>query len=192
MDRDSESEGSLGAKPIELYPTDESRTQFGELTGYYPDPKTGEFRVVISSTWMLYVVLTGLVFLINVYFYHHYWNYLNRKVAYYGMGMYGISLLCSIKVFLCNPGIPNPRSQEVKQLDDNDKEYCEKCKVWLDNRRFYLHCRICGCCVEDFDDHSTFFGKCVGRGNYWSYTIYYVLNLLSFAFMVFVKGYNLK
>ena len=126
------------------------------------------------------------------YIFHiHYYNYLNRKVAHYAIGMYVLSLLCSLKVFLCNPGIPNTRSNEVAQLDEEDKEFCDKCHVWLDSRKFFLHCRQCGCCIEDIENHSAFFGKCVGKGNFWSYNIYFVTHLLTLAFMVCVKGYNI-
>ena len=179
-------------EPVELFETqDPNRTQFGELSCYFPDPKTGEYRIVISSNYMLYIVITVFMILLNIFFHIHYYNYLNRKVAHYAIGMYVLSLLCSLKVFLCNPGIPNTRSNEVAQLDEEDKEFCDKCHVWLDSRKFFLHCRQCGCCIEDLENHSAFFGKCVGKGNFWSYNIYFVTHLLTLAFMVCVKGYNI-
>lgn len=173
--------------PIELFESKGTNsTKIGNLSCYYPDPRTGDYRIVIGPSYQLYIIITILIMLLNIVFHIHYDPYLNHKVIIGSIGLYLLSLILSIKVFLTNPGIPSVSLN--KKQDDNEYIICEECNLSSERKKFVLHCKSCKCCIEDFENHSAFFGKCIGKGNFWSYTIFYVTQLLVFIFMICVKA----
>lgn len=162
--------------------------EFGDLMCFYPDSK-GEYKIVIGSFWIPYVVISILYLFVNIYFYYTFCQFLSSIVFKIGLGLYIASVISGIRVFLSNPGVPNLKTNHLlTQQDDNDRSFCERCKVWTDNRTMIIHCKTCDCCIDDYDQHSAFFSKCIGKGNYISYNIFIVTNLLSFAFIILIKG----
>lgn len=161
-------------------------SKIGNLSCYYLDPKTGDYKIVIGPSYQLYIIITIFMMLLNIVFHIHYDPFLNRQVIIGSIGLYLLSLVLSIKVFLTNPGIPSLSLN--KKQEDNEYTVCEECNLSSARQKFVIHCKSCGCCIEDFESHSTFFGKCIGKGNYWSYTIFYVSQLLVFIFMICVKA----
>lgn len=162
--------------------------EFGELMCFFPNSE-GDYQIVIGTFWYPYAVVTLIYFIINVYFYFKYSQYLSSIIFKIGLGLYITSLISSLRVFLSNPGVPNTKTNhQLLSLDDNDRAFCEKCNVWTDNRGITIHCRSCNCCIDDYEQHSVFFCKCIGKGNYISHNIFMVTNLLSLAFIILIKG----
>ena len=95
-------------------------------------------------------------------------------------------------MFVSNPGIPSTKKEIIEKINEDDIDFCEKCNLWVNRDDFVLHCPQCNCCIEGIDQHSNFFGKCIGKGNYWTYTIYIVGSMLSIVFMIFVKASSIR
>jgi len=76
----------------------------------------------------------------------------------------GIELFTYVATFLKNPGIcstTNPIPDDINYNDENS--FCESCRVFQTEE--IEHCDECNVCVEGFDHHCPWVGKCIGKGN---------------------------
>ena len=66
-----------------------------------------------------------------------------------------------------NPGIPTNKNNI--DLDVLKRKYyqCTLCNsiVFKNNEYITYHCQYCNICVEKFDHHCSFVGKCIGKNN---------------------------
>ena len=83
-----------------------------------------------------------------------------------------------------NPGIPSEKKhydindlnynyrqcnfhyQNIKKIVKGQRymlKYCTTCNLIRDVRTF--HCKICGICVENYEQHYNFATKCIGKNN---------------------------
>ena len=197
FDEESEEESNINEEYKQI-PRDfcikenENRSIFGELTCFKKNINTGEFKYCISSTWQIYAFITPMFIIITIYFTVNYYAILSKTLMKFFICFYSFSVLCGFYVFLSNPGIPSTKKEIIEKINDDDIDFCEKCNLWVNRDEFVLHCPHCNCCIEGIDQHSNFFGKCIGKGNYWSYTFYVVGSMLSVVFMIFVKASSIK
>ena len=88
-----------------------------------------------------------------------------------------VSLISFLFVCFANPGIIDIKKYFV---DDINEKYqgldrfrcCIKCNIYLPEPIKYEHCQHCGRCIFDKSHHSSIFGKCIGKYNYYSYYIF--------------------
>ena len=63
----------------------------------------------------------------------------------------------------------NNKSDNLLKLIENKNidisNYCPKCNIIIHNENRIKHCYICDCCIEDFDHHCIWIGKCLGKDN---------------------------
>ncbi len=45
--------------------------------------------------------------------------------------------------------------------------YCNDCKVPIQHRT--RHCKICKTCIDGYDHHCIWIGKCIGKKNMWQF-----------------------
>ncbi|MDR3549697.1 MAG: hypothetical protein P4M11_15735, partial [Candidatus Pacebacteria bacterium] len=87
---------------------------------------------------------------------------------------------------LLNPGMPSRDLSKYKQdyidklIAEKSFAYCRKCKVVRDLNKTTQHCTDCDICVEGFDHHCPWTGKCIGSGN----TVCFHLFLFGFLVLV--------
>lgn len=70
------------------------------------------------------------------------------------------------------------QSQEYSALSSFEKKkikYCENCHIICLPQLNIEHCDECNICIENYDHHCFWTGKCIGKNN-------------KFAFLVFVNG----
>ena len=79
-------------------------------------------------------------------------------------------------IFLLNPGIPSP--DHYKKIFMNKKEYkllnkerksmllfCDMCNIIIDAKDGVEHCDECDICINQYDHHCYWTGKCIGKNN---------------------------
>ena len=104
---------------------------------------------------------------------------------YFVIGLIGIVLglvhfLLLLFCSLVNPGIPNRNlsdfsNEYIGDIYDNNHLFCKKCQVIKFPKNHIFHCNFCDFCVENFDGHSFWIGKCIGKHN--SLAFEYLINL---------------
>ena len=65
----------------------------------------------------------------------------------------------------------------TKNIDINN--YCPKCNIDF-NGCYIKHCYICDQCIEDFDHHCIWIGKCIGKNNKNLFLLLLILILMNF------------
>ena len=82
---------------------------------------------------------------------------------------------------LSNPGVYMPSEDEFLE------EYsCSICKTPKSLRAF--HCDDCDVCIEQYDHHCVWIGKCVGKGNLELFYLFGVSIPLFFVFVIVLGG----
>ena len=79
-----------------------------------------------------------------------------------------LEVLSYTLTFLINPGMVMPKviSKETLNLIKNDNnKYCKICKIQKFSKRKIHHCKHCNVCVEGYDHHCPWTGKCIAKRN---------------------------
>ena len=139
--------------------------------------------------WIYYLLIIGFprIFLILIYFsflmfmdshFHYIYVVLNILLRIFSNHFLNyVSLISFLFVCFANPGIIDIKKYFV---DDINEKYqgldrfrcCIKCNIYLPEPIKYEHCQHCGRCIFDKSHHSSIFGKCIGKYNYYSYYIF--------------------
>ena len=107
-----------------------------------------------------------------------------------GLFMLFITLYSYVMTAVINPGIPNRNYQrnltECSNFlqEDFKLNYCEKCRIIREPTKAIHHCLECDICIEGFDHHCPWTGKCIGgRNSKYFYTFVAFLFIMLFYFM---------
>ena len=84
---------------------------------------------------------------------------------------------------LSNPGVFMPLLENDFFEDDFS---CLKCKTPRNLRAF--HCEDCDVCIEQYDHHCVWIGKCVGKDNLELFYLFGVSIPLFFVFIIVLGG----
>ena len=83
--------------------------------------------------------------------------------------------------FILNPGYPKRDENSLIGKPRVIYKRCALCDIWERIDMGITHCMDCGVCVEGYDHHCPWTGKCIGRK-----TIKYFYTFLASVMVVFV------
>ena len=101
--------------------------------------------------------------------------------------------------FLINPGIPK-REYYKKRIEKEYKgdfkklKYCDKCNIIIPKNFRVAHCNYCNICIQKYDHHCPWIGKCVGKYTKIPFyffifgTLFYIFSSLV-TFIAFIKNH---
>lgn len=96
-----------------------------------------------------------------------------------------------LAVALRNPGqihALNPNSDSISGFEKY-KNFCKKCRIMKTNKIY--HCLECDICIEDYDHHCPWTGKCVGKKNVKVFYTFVLSTLIYIVFEIFAVIYNI-
>lgn len=83
--------------------------------------------------------------------------------------------------YVPKPKVSSSQSSEKVYKPVNEMQSCGHCKLQDSLPYGTRHCKQCTRCVAGFDHHCAWLECCVGRGNYWKFFLYIVLEELLLA-----------
>ena len=159
-----------------------SHLTYGRCIVFGRNDSRGYFFVIgphwhVSTFGFLFLFIFGSVILQLV------WSSLPPALRVVYLALLGLSLALYAAMFVLNPGII-PQKQGLGDgldIEDVGQYSCTRCLALKAQRAF--HCPDCDICVERFDHHCIWIGKCVGGGNL---RCFYLFVAVVPSFFVFV------
>ena len=137
--------------------------RIGNTFCFYGD-RYGNPKIVIGPHWPMYVCFCGFMSFIFIILFYSFWE-------------------------LLNPGMPTINENSFIGMPREKYKYCNECKLWVSNEKSTEHCFECNICVEGYDHHCPWTGKCIAKNNIVFFYIFVTSILLSFSFFVFALTY---
>ena len=142
--------------------------------------KMGNPLLMIGPHWPMYFCFCGLISLGYFSFFYHFFHILNTFLKICGIVSYGLYFISYTGTFLLNPGYPERNEESLIGNPRIKYKYCRDCDMWIRRDRDIMHCYECGVCIEGYDHHCPWTGKCIGRK-----TIYFFYTFITSVFIVF-------
>jgi len=122
--------------------------------------------ILITSDIYLFIFIFSITSFLSIIFY----SIKEQKMIFIKIIFILVYLYYTITYILLmvlNPGIPSNKSKI--DLHELKRKYyqCTLCNsiVYKDNEFITYHCHYCNICIEKFDHHCNFVGKCIGKNN---------------------------
>ena len=147
--------------------------------------KNGYPRCIIGPHWYFYFIMLTIISLLVSFLYGKFLALVLNfpmKILFYFLlavivGIYSVNVLI-------NPGLA--MNQVRNELDE---QYCTICQTYIKKNSNTFHCNFCNVCIEGFDHHCVWIGKCVGNKNkIWFYAmigsvaVIYVFIIIAFIY----------
>ena len=120
--------------------------------------------ITIGPHFYLYFLFTIVSYIALICPIYYFGNFLLQQyitLSIFSFLIFRISYICTV---LLNPGIPD--EVNVNEItSDIEHTYCNKCLKWYYKHKGTVHCNLCGICIEEYDHHCPYVGKCIGKGN---------------------------
>ena len=157
--------------------------KLGNTYTFFGD-KDGSPLIVIGPHWTMYLCLCPIMTIIYLFFFLHYWNYMNFLFKLSGFISFSTFFISYTHIFLANPGIPKYDENAIIGKPREKYSFCRRCGIWKRMDKNVYHCFDCDICVEGYDHHCPWTGKCVAKKNVNSFYIFLVSILAAFCFFV--------
>ncbi len=127
--------------------------------------RNGLYRFTIGPHWhisifgfLFFVIFSGGILKVI-------WSSAGTYIKCLYIFLMNVAVALYIMMFLSNPGIISNKleSTDSEDLEDTQSYTCKKCRAIRSQKAF--HCYDCGVCIEGYDHHCIWVGKCVGAGN---------------------------
>ena len=141
--------------------------------------KMGNPLIMIGPHWPMYVCFCGLIVISYSAFFYNFFYKLNLFLKIFGLFSFGLYFISYTGTFLLNPGYPERNEESLKGNPRIKFKYCVECDMWVRIDRSISHCLECGVCIEGYDHHCPWTGKCIGRK-----TIYFFYAFITSVFVV--------
>ena len=142
-------------------------------------------RLVIGPHWYCYFIMLFIIYLIVKLITSKLFPFIpssSVKTAFWVLLLH-ILIVYTVNLFY-NPGIA------MDELSTKDKEtFCTKCRKYV-SIKGTAHCDFCGVCIEGFDHHCIWIGKCVGKQNKCIFIYIIFTMVLEYGLLISVLVFN--
>ena len=117
-------------------------------------------KFVIGPHWYLFLLMNIIIILLSVFLYR---AFIKISSDFMVIGYFislSLILICYYLSFLLNPGLVLN-----KISNEENCAYCSICNVYYNLSKKVHHCNFCNVCIEGFDHHCVWVGKCIGKKN---------------------------
>ena len=151
--------------------------------------KMGNPKIIIGPHWPMYICFCSFISFGFSFLFYYTWNMLNPFLKISGVITFLIFFLSYTYIFLANPGMPTINENSFIGKPRDKYKYCNECKIWVSNKKTTEHCFECNICIEGYDHHCPWTGKCIAKRNIYFFYIFITSIIFSFAYFVFSLTY---
>jgi len=138
---------------------------------------------VIGPHWYLFIILSIIIFILCYFLFAHfikiYGSYILFSILFF------LVYFMYILNFILNPGLI------IKHIALENYYQCPDCKVFYNKNDNVEHCNFCQVCVKGLDHHCIWIGKCVGKGNIYTFYGMLLAVILFYCYMLGITFYYL-
>ncbi len=141
----------------------------------------GNYVFSIGPEWYISTLGMILTFIIGLIILHFLFEIMGEFSKYLYLFFFVSIILLYIYLALSNPGIYVGEKNVIF-----DEISCFKCNTPISLKAY--HCDDCDVCVEHYDHHCIWIGKCVGKNNIEFFYLFGVSIPLFFIFVIILSG----
>ncbi len=86
---------------------------------------------------------------------------------------------------ICDPGYPKNTLSKYSGKPRSEYAYCEWCHFYYKKSENVEHCSDCDICVEGYDHHCPWIGKCVGKNNSFYFKSFLAASIVAIGYLFF-------
>jgi len=149
----------------------------------------GQYKFVIGPHWYYSLVGLTLIILLGGLILIPIWSVLSLFFRTVYITLWTFTIFIYLVMFLSNPGIiPQKSGRELNEDVENKGQYsCLKCMA-LKVQKAY-HCEDCDVCIDNFDHHCIWVGKCIGGKNLKIFYLFIATVPSFFMFVMFMSSF---
>ena len=151
--------------------------------------RRGNPKILIGPHWPMYICFCSFMCFFFFILFYSIWDKLNLFMKIAGITIFLMFFLSYTFIFLANPGMPVINENSFIGKPRNKYKYCNECKIWVSNEKTTEHCFECNICVEGYDHHCPWTGKCIAKNNIVFFYIFLTSIIFSFVYFVFSLAY---
>ena len=144
--------------------------------------------LTVGPEWIYFILLSLSITSGFLFLFIRYYQFVPNFLFISGIITYFLFISVYIKLFISDPGFP--RKVDKKLVVNHRKKYlyCHICDQWVAKKPKIKHCKRCGMCIEQYDHHCEWIGKCVGSNNmaYFYFFIIWVVMVILYFIASFV------
>lgn len=144
--------------------------------------KDGSPLIVIGPHWPMFLCFNSFICIGYICFFYFFWNNMSLFIKFFGIIILLTFFISYTITFLMNPGIPKYDENAILGQPREKYTFCNLCKIWVNNENKTSHCFDCNVCVEGYDHHCPWTGKCIGKKNLKYFYIFLMSILFVFCF----------
>ncbi|KRW99536.1 hypothetical protein PPERSA_02394 [Pseudocohnilembus persalinus] len=165
------------------------KRNFGNNIVFKFDPVTKEPKYTLGPHWPLFVVALAFLTFIGIKITLKSYESQPFYIFLLTFVINSAEIYNYISVATKNPGIkssyyPFKNREKIGKI----RQYCKRCQIVKERKTF--HCNDCDICIEEFDHHCPWTGKCIGKGNISEFYQFLCNTMLYMLFNIIILIFN--
>ena len=139
----------------------------------------------VGPEWIYFAILSTFITVGFLFLCIFYYSFTPLYLFIPGFFVYFIFIFVYTKMFISNPGFAKGVNFEKEK---SNCLYCSFCKIYVNKNSKIVHCSKCGLCIEGFDHHCGWIGKCIAKKNLYEFyfLIFWIVVIILFYTATFV------
>ena len=146
--------------------------------------------ITIGPEWIFFAIFILFISGLFSFLFAFYHKYIPLYLFISGIIIYFIFVFIYTKMFISNPGFAKEMIFE-KEEDKVQSLYCSICNIYVNKNFNVVHCKKCGLCVEGFNHHCGWIGKCIAKNNLYEFyfLIFWIVVIILYYTAAFVVAH---